>query len=340
MADISFCIPMYNAQKYIDMCLDSIIEQGLEDFEIICIDDCSTDGTFECAHSRAESDPRISVIQNPSNKGVSFSRNVAINNANGKYIWFVDADDFLVPGAASVLLRIAEDNNADIALGKCYAFAEGKKPADIRQGTGNIMPVDLSKPESLYQTDQYGITCYGVWLGIYSKTFLTEHNIYFHEDLALDEDILFQLETIIHSSRRLLVDFYSYYYQIRQSSACRSAEHSDDHHKKYCTCDIRAVDLVLRNPTCCDSRFQIVVNDFIIGRKENCLSHLAKVNDQKYVRETIRELKKKGFYPYKQVPNTSFRKRKKINDWLYIEPVFWLVHFAYSARTKIKNRRT
>ncbi|HFI0828146.1 TPA: glycosyltransferase family 2 protein, partial [Streptococcus suis] len=96
--NLSIVIPIYNAECFIEKCLDSILSESDQTVEVILIDDCSTDKSFSICLDMASSDSRIKIFKNEINSGVSFSRSQGINMAIGKFIMFVDADDFLVEG--------------------------------------------------------------------------------------------------------------------------------------------------------------------------------------------------------------------------------------------------
>lgn len=118
--DLSIIIPVYNSEKYIKKCLDSIINQNNSyQMEIICINDGSTDKSLELLSSYK--DERIKIV-NQSNQGAARARNVGINMAIGKYIMFVDSDDFLMPNAVEELLQTAYQENADIVTGNINKY--------------------------------------------------------------------------------------------------------------------------------------------------------------------------------------------------------------------------
>ncbi len=124
---ISFCIPVYNVKDYIGACIHSIYAQNLLYFEIICVDDCSTDGSLEELKRIAENHQEITVLSNASNRGIGYTRNRAIQNSTGKYLWFVDADDMLVPDTAGLYYEIAEKTRADVVLGKCICIPKSSE---------------------------------------------------------------------------------------------------------------------------------------------------------------------------------------------------------------------
>lgn len=117
MPDISIIIPAYNAEKEIVRCIDSILNQTYNCFEIIIIDDGSTDRTLEICKKYAEKDVRI-LVKSQENKGVSATRNLGLNLSRGKYICFVDADDYLDCRYLEILLKNILKTNADISMCK------------------------------------------------------------------------------------------------------------------------------------------------------------------------------------------------------------------------------
>ena len=98
MPIISIIIPIYNAEKYLSTCIESILSQGFEDFELLLINDGSKDNSLSICNDYAQRDSRIKVFDKP-NGGVSSARNLGLDNATGEYVMFVDADDRLAPNA-------------------------------------------------------------------------------------------------------------------------------------------------------------------------------------------------------------------------------------------------
>ena len=111
---ISIIIPVYNVEKYLKDCLDSCINQTLQDIEIIIIDDCGSDGSMDIARQYALKDNRIKIIKNSQNMGPFATRNYGASQANGEYLLFLDSDDFLDPKACEIALNSAKDGHYDI----------------------------------------------------------------------------------------------------------------------------------------------------------------------------------------------------------------------------------
>lgn len=121
MPAISVIIPAYNAEAFLGRCLGSLQAQTFEDWEAICIDDGSTDGTGARLDSLAADDRRIRVIHK-ANEGVSVARNTALKAAEGRYVLFVDSDDFLHPRAMEITFNLAERDGSDIV---CFTYDHG-----------------------------------------------------------------------------------------------------------------------------------------------------------------------------------------------------------------------
>lgn len=122
MVEISVLIPSHNVEKYIRKCLDSLINQTFEDMEIICIDDGSTDKTLKIINEYAQKDTRIKVYQNEENKGIAYTRNHLLKLAKGKYIYFLDSDDYIVLDALEKLYNLAEEKSLDLLIFKLQNF--------------------------------------------------------------------------------------------------------------------------------------------------------------------------------------------------------------------------
>ena len=115
MKNLSIIIPVYNGEKYIDRCLSSIL--NIKDIEIIIVDDCSTDSSYEILCNYSSKYPNIKLLHNTSNLGVSATRNKALKQAKGKYILFLDIDDYLVDNASQTIESLCQTNYDYINFG-------------------------------------------------------------------------------------------------------------------------------------------------------------------------------------------------------------------------------
>ena len=113
---ITVIVPCYNVEKYVDKCLDSIINQTYKNLEIILVEDCSTDKTYECIKDYPKKDKRIRIIKNKKNSGLSYSRNAGIKTAKGKYLSFIDSDDYITNNFYESMLDVIKKEDAEIAI--------------------------------------------------------------------------------------------------------------------------------------------------------------------------------------------------------------------------------
>ena len=129
MCKISVIVPVYNAEKYLSRCIDSILNQTYKDFELILINDGSKDKSIDILRKYENIDNRIKVIDN-SNNGVSKTRNIGIRLAQGEYIQFIDSDDFIDENMFEYNINTVEQENADIVMTGFYLDIESKKGID------------------------------------------------------------------------------------------------------------------------------------------------------------------------------------------------------------------
>ena len=118
---VSVIIPVYNVSEYLPTCLDSILSQTLENIEVICVDDGSTDNSLAILQKYTERDSRLTVFQQK-NKGGGAARNLGLNYALGKYVSFLDADDFFEPDMLEKAYVASEKNNLDILIFNYYYY--------------------------------------------------------------------------------------------------------------------------------------------------------------------------------------------------------------------------
>ena len=116
---VSIVVPIYNAEQYLRRCVDSILNQEYTDFELLLVNDGSTDASGDICEEYGDQDPRVIVIQKE-NTGVSDSRNRALDRARGKYLQFLDSDDWITPDATRLFVRAAEEYGCDMVISDFY----------------------------------------------------------------------------------------------------------------------------------------------------------------------------------------------------------------------------
>ena len=126
MPKVSIIVPVYNVEKYLCQCLESLVHQTLTDIEIICVNDGSTDNSLGILNKYAQLDSRIKVFSQK-NQGVSSARNLGLEKVNGEYITFVDSDDWIELNACEILYNTAQERNTDILLCSYYNYDNNRK---------------------------------------------------------------------------------------------------------------------------------------------------------------------------------------------------------------------
>ena len=202
MPKVSVLIPAYNVAPYINECIDSVLNQTLQDFEIICVDDCSTDTTLSILQEYAAKDDRINVIIHGMNKGQSSGRNDALEKAAGEYVYMLDADDMIVPECLEELYEICSRDGLDIAGFETKNFSEDvqfKQNVAIKtieyQDTGI-----LDGREALIYCMQNETFSLSTPTFMMRREYLMEKNIRFVEGI-LHEDVGYIFELITRARR-------------------------------------------------------------------------------------------------------------------------------------------
>lgn len=213
---ISIIVPIYNVEKYLADCMESLINQTYENIEIILIDDGSTDNSPEICDQYCKKDNRIIVIHKE-NEGLSAARNLGADKAKGKYIAFIDSDDLVSLDYIDILYENIIKYNSDIAVVKYQRFKSNKDIAEIKNITENKI-INLNMIEyverALYQNNQ---TLYSVaaWGKLYNTSIFK--NIKYPTG-KLNEDLAVILELEKYSKRVVCIDSIKYYYRISKNS--------------------------------------------------------------------------------------------------------------------------
>ena len=124
---ISIIIPVYNVEKYLRECLDSCVNQTLENIEIICVDDCSPDNSIEILREYQIKDSRIKILRHKTNKNLGAARNTGLENATGEYVWFVDSDDYIDTKACQILYDAIKEFDVDMLSFSALKFVDEDK---------------------------------------------------------------------------------------------------------------------------------------------------------------------------------------------------------------------
>lgn len=207
MPKVSILVPVYNVERYLAKCLDSLLVQTLQDIEIIVVDDGSTDSSGKIIDEYADRDSRIKVIYKR-NTGYGNTMNVAFSQAEGEYVGILESDDFIAPEAFEKLYKAAIEQDADVVKANYYHFYEDRTEfKDLLHDYPNECVFNaLTYPKIIDRAE-------AIWAGIYRRSFLEQQKIYFHETPgAAFQDISFAIQVWVKAKRLyLLPDAFVYY---------------------------------------------------------------------------------------------------------------------------------
>lgn len=221
---VSIIVPVYNVENYIERCLNSLVNQTFKDIEIITINDGSTDKSLELINKYVKEDIRVSVID-LGDEGVSYCRNLGIEKANGKYIMFVDSDDWIDFNMVEVMYKKAEENNIDLVmcsyirefkdhskkkifnLPEEIIYKEDKVKNELLRKLVGPVKEELSNPEML---DALGT----VWGKLYRADIFKENKINFVDlkEIGSAEDTLFNIFTFNYLKKVMFLNKPMYHY--------------------------------------------------------------------------------------------------------------------------------
>ncbi len=236
---VSIVLPMYNAQRYIETCVQSALNQTFGDFELICVDDCSTDDTLKIVAALAQNDRRIKTVRLAKNSGgASEPRNTGIRMSRGKYIAFLDADDMYTPTALEELVTAAEKFQADVVHTEQVYFPENQtidvtpqtKFTTFSKEKGGFCKEAFLETNNLAERVQmfYKGRFFG-WVHnkLYRRDFLMEKNLHFAK-LLTSEDIVFYFQVLCTAPRIVRIPNIIYIYRHNPDSITRKMVSIDE----------------------------------------------------------------------------------------------------------------
>lgn len=215
MPKVSVIIPVYNTENFLRKCLDSVCNQTLQDIEIICINDCSTDGSLEILREYAGKDNRIKLIELFENGGAAKARNIGIDIAHGEYIGFVDSDDFVDLDFYEKLYNKAVETNSDVV--KSNLIFENFPNENNENIYHNIAEVRANK-----------LRLNHIPTLIIKKETITQNKITFPEDLACLEDSVFEIQIAYYSNKIEIEEGTNYRYRFNNSSLNNSQTYTEE----------------------------------------------------------------------------------------------------------------
>lgn len=221
---VSIIVPVYNSEKFLNKCLDSLVTQTLKDIEIICVNDGSSDNSLKILQEYAAKDERIKIL-NQKNSGQSNARNNALKISGGKYIGFVDSDDYVDGDFFEKLYLSAEKANADIAVGGIIRINKEKQEnmliydkARIAENTNDIFKL-LYIPKCCYVCNR-----------LYKRELIINNELFF-KDGVVYEDIIWSTVMASKAKKAVSVTNANYYYVFNENSTVATTENDSKKEK-------------------------------------------------------------------------------------------------------------
>lgn len=226
MPKVSVVIPVYNVEKFLRDCLTSVVEQTLTDIEIICVNDGSFDGSTDILNEFSECDSRFIVITQQ-NAGLAAARNRGLERATGDYIYFLDSDDFIVPGALEAAYHCARDNSLELLIFDSDVVDELGAPTKERSWRNKQTKRSREYDEVVTGRELFprmvAASDYStmVWMYLYSKKFLERTKLKFTERINF-EDNDFSFKAILQAKRARHLHQALHCYRIRKGAITES----------------------------------------------------------------------------------------------------------------------
>ncbi len=204
MPKISVIIPLYNAEKYIGLTMQTLLAQTFNDFEVIVVDDCSTDRSLEIVKTFV--DPRIKIIRNEKNLGLPGSvRTVGLAHAHGDYIYFMDDDDLIAPNGLEILFNAAENSQADVTSSVYYfvpidsEFQTIEELQTEKRPYGKNTAVSSDLKTRIVEEYLHNKSPIPPWMSLYRHKFLRANDIKFRDTIG--EDVIFLIEVLCKTDK-------------------------------------------------------------------------------------------------------------------------------------------
>ena len=225
---LTIAVPIYNVEKYLEKCLDSIVNQTFTDIEIICVDDCSPDNSEKIVKKYALHDPRVKLIRHEKNLGLGGARNTGIRAAKAEYIASVDSDDTIEVDMLDALWKATENGVMDVV---CCGF-------DKRDEKGHVISYHQLSPASILNknmsTNIFSVVNPAFWNKLWRRTLFVDNDIFFPENVYF-EDMPTTPRILANTKTIKIVDRCLYHYLIRNDSITNSfsAQHIIDYLKGF-----------------------------------------------------------------------------------------------------------
>lgn len=311
---VSVVIPVYNVEKYLKECIDSVLRQTYSSYEIILIDDGSTDSSGSICDEYVSKDDRISVVHK-ANGGLSSARNAGLEKASGKYVYFLDSDDYITENALEKLVEAAEKDKSDVVFFDAHSFADDGDQFKVSQNYIRKNSYKTDKGAVVFSEMQKNDEFHSAVPLLFLKKDLLKRNGIFFKDSIYYEDMLFTYQVFCCAE---VVSQYkeSLYYRRYRSESIMTSKKNEKHFTSF----VRVYEEVRSFSENLDIIDEVFAKAYIARCAFNCfniyekLSRRDKKNNKQKLKEISYDIQKNNTYG-----NTALRMR-------CYGKIFWLMY--------------
>lgn len=227
---VSILVPVYNVSEYLEECMDSLISQTLEDIEIVCVNDGSTDNSLEILKKYATRDERIKIISKP-NGGLPSARNAALDVARGEYVGFVDSDDYVSKDMFKILYNTTLERKSDIVVCGGIPFPDDPEPTEWIKNALSPRDIHYIKFTKDLIFKENGSRPY-IWRMLVKRSLIEDNNIRLDESVIIGEDQAFQMRVYPRAKGVTFISDKLYFYRWYREGSLMVREVYSDYVKK------------------------------------------------------------------------------------------------------------
>lgn len=275
---VSIIVPVYNTEKYLRQCLESILAQTLREIEVICVDDGSTDGSPGILKEFEEKDSRVRIFLEEKTS-IGTARNYGLSRAAGEFIGFVDSDDFIDPHMYERLYQSACSQRAQVAVTNIALYYTDTQETCLYREARLYERLEQQNVFSARQAPAI-LQSIGIWDKLYRHDFLTQHDLKYPE-FTVFEDHLFSFQTLVLAERITLVNQPLYFYRKQLPASITGREIKNDTFKM----DFLNISFQIRRFLQDTGTYEFFANEFVIYQFRNALWHQNNISDLAVFRE-------------------------------------------------------
>ena len=330
---LTYIVPVYNTEAYLKRCLESLLDQGIDadQYEVLVVDDGSTDGSRAVIESFAASHPQVHLIEQ-ANAGVSAARNLAISRARGRYLQFVDSDDYLQRGLMAGLLSQAVDNELDALVFNYKRVDEGGN--ELLASQADIYP-DSAVLTGVEYLEKHCMTPY-IWRFLVNRAYLNQNQWRFDESLIVCEDGELIARLLLNAHRVAHASASPYRYVNRGGSAMHLSDR--DYLQRRVMSQVESAASINATMRRYEQSSGCPVPASVSGLRNVYLYFaMTKALTSGCVKEVLQHMRQAGLYPFPCVGAEAnyYGKKWKIIHTLMMHPRLWsLLSKVYQLKKK------